>query len=74
MAPRMTSLSGHSAQTLRRHPEQSRARRTRHFLALAKTCAKLGVNFWNYLGARLNVLGAAIPPLPNLILVRAQLP
>jgi Transposase IS66 family len=44
------------------------------FLALAKTCTKLGVNFWNYLGARLNVPGAAVPPLPNLILARAQPP
>jgi hypothetical protein len=44
------------------------------FLALAKTCAKLGISFWNYLGARLNVRGAAVPPLPSLILARAQSP
>jgi len=44
------------------------------FLALAKTCAKLGISFWNYLGARLNVPGATIPPLPNLILARALPP
>ena len=44
------------------------------FLALAKTCAKLGISFWNYLGARLNVPGVAIPPLPSLIFARAQSP
>jgi hypothetical protein len=44
------------------------------FLSLAKTCAKHGINFWNYLGTRLNVPGAAIPPLPNLILARTQPP
>ena len=41
------------------------------FLSLMKTCAKLGVSFWDYLGARLNVPGVDnIPPLPDLI--RAQ--
>src|SRR5208282_5580437 len=45
------------------------------FLALAKTCAKLGINFWDYLGARLAVPGAAtIPPLPQLILARSRPP
>jgi len=44
------------------------------FLALAKTCTKLGISFWNYLGARLNVRGAAVPPLPSLIFARAQSP
>ena len=44
------------------------------FLALAKTCAKLGISFWNYLGARLNVPGVAIPPLPDLILARTKPP
>jgi hypothetical protein len=42
------------------------------FLSLAKTCTKLGISFWNYLGARLNLSGAAIPPLANLILARTQ--
>jgi Transposase IS66 family len=42
------------------------------FLALAKTCTKLGISFWNYLGARLHVPGAAVPPLPRLILAAAQ--
>jgi Transposase IS66 family len=44
------------------------------FLALAKTCAKLGISFWSYLGARLNVPGVAIPPLPDLILATTQPP
>ena len=44
------------------------------FLALAKTCTKLGISFWNYLGDRLNVPGTTIPPLPNLILARAKTP
>jgi hypothetical protein len=36
------------------------------FLALAKkTCAKFGISCWSYLGARLNVPGAAVPPLPS---------
>ena len=38
------------------------------FLGLAKTCAKLGVAFWDYLGSRLSVAGQpVIPPLPTLI-------
>jgi len=45
------------------------------FLALTKTCAKLGISFWAYLGARLAVPEAAtIPPLPQLILARARPP
>ena len=43
------------------------------FLGLGKTCRKLGVSFWNYLGARLGVAGApAVPPLPELIRCRGQ--
>jgi hypothetical protein len=43
------------------------------FLGLAKTCAKLGISFWDYLGARLAVPGALpIAPLPQLMLVRAR--
>ncbi len=43
------------------------------FLGLAKTCAKLGVAFWDYLGSRLGVDGQpAVPPLPNLIRCRGQ--
>ena len=42
------------------------------FLGLRKTCQKLGLSFWDYLGARLQVAGAAgIPSLPDLIQQRA---
>jgi hypothetical protein len=42
------------------------------FLGLAKTCRKLGVAFWDYLGDRLGVLGGpTVPPLPHLIRCRA---
>lgn len=38
------------------------------FLGLNKTCAKLGISFWDYLGARLAVPGApAVPDLTRLI-------
>jgi len=38
------------------------------FLGLMKTCAKQGIRFWQYLGARLAVPGAAeVPPLVTLI-------
>jgi Transposase IS66 family len=38
------------------------------FLGLSKTCAKLGIAFWDYLGSRLQVPNhPAIPPLPQLI-------
>ena len=38
------------------------------FLGLLKTCAKLGIRFWDYLGARLNVPGASvIPSLDDLV-------
>ncbi len=43
------------------------------FLGLAKTCAKLGVAFWDYLGSRLGITGAsAVPSLPELIRSRGQ--
>src|SRR5277367_5703452 len=43
------------------------------FLGLAKTCAKLGVAFWDYLGSRLAIPGQpALPPLPDLIHCRGQ--
>jgi len=45
------------------------------FLGLAKTCAKLEIAFWNYLGARLAVPGCqVIPPLPQMIRAKAQSP
>ena len=34
------------------------------FLSLVKTCNKLGVRFWDYLGARLHIGGAR--PVPHL--------
>ena len=38
------------------------------FLGLAKTCAKLGIVFWDYLGARLAVpRHAEIPDLPTVV-------
>jgi hypothetical protein len=43
------------------------------FLGLAKTCAKHGVAFWDYLGSRLGVPGKPlIPPLPHLVRCRGQ--
>jgi hypothetical protein len=43
------------------------------FLGLAKTCAKHGVAFWDYLGSRLNVPGQPlIPPLPQLVRYHGQ--
>ena len=42
------------------------------FLSLLKTCAKLAVSFWDYLGARLKIPEAEeIPWLPDLIRQRA---
>ena len=38
------------------------------FLGLAKTCAKRGISFWDYLGHRLSVAGATcVPALPDLV-------
>jgi hypothetical protein len=43
------------------------------FLGLAKTCSKLGVAFWDYLGDRLAVSGQpAVPYLPDLVKHRCQ--
>jgi hypothetical protein len=43
------------------------------FLGLAKTCRKLGIAFWDYLGARLGVCGGpSVPQLPDLIRCRGQ--
>jgi len=43
------------------------------FLGLAKTCAKLGISFWDYLGARLVIAGnPAIPYLPQLVAQRCS--
>jgi hypothetical protein len=38
------------------------------FLSLLKTCSKLAISFWDYLGARLNIPDAdRVPWLPDLI-------
>jgi hypothetical protein len=43
------------------------------FLGLAKTCAKLGLAFWDYLGDRLAIpVQGAVPYLPELIRCRGQ--
>ncbi len=43
------------------------------FLGLMKTCDKLGVSFWDYLGSRLQVAGApVIAPLPNIVRQRTS--
>jgi hypothetical protein len=43
------------------------------FLGLQKTCAKLKVEFWDYLGARLIIPGCqSVPPLPELIFAGAR--
>ena len=45
------------------------------FLGLAKTCDKLKVLFWDYLGARLAVPGCQdVPRLPELVLAKARSP
>jgi hypothetical protein len=43
------------------------------FTSLKKTCRKLGVSFWQYLLDRLSK-SQQIPPLPELILHRANAP
>ena len=43
------------------------------FLGLSKTCAKLGLAFWDYLGSRFAIPGhPGIPPLPNLVRCREK--
>src|SRR6266446_524828 len=43
------------------------------FLSLAKTCAKLGITFWDYLGARLAIPGQSdLPYLPNIVSHRCK--
>jgi len=41
------------------------------FLGLAKTCAKLGISFWDYLGARLSAAETDVPFLPDLVRLRS---
>lgn len=40
-------------------------------LGLMKTCRKLGLSFWQYLGDRIGLEGQAIPPLAALVAARA---
>jgi hypothetical protein len=43
------------------------------FLGLAKTCAKLGISYWDYLGDRLNIPNhPAVPALPALVARKCQ--
>lgn len=43
------------------------------FLGLAKTCAKQGIAFWDYLGSRFNIPGTTtVPSLPGLVRCRGQ--
>src|SRR5262245_38476493 len=45
------------------------------FLGLVKTCAKLDIAFWHYLGARLAIPGGpTIPALPEMVLARSRPP
>jgi Transposase IS66 family len=45
------------------------------FLGLLKTCTKLGISFWNYLGDRLAVPASpAIPYLPGIVSTRCRSP
>ena len=62
-----------SAATRRKISGGTRSPRLRDaFLGLMKTCDKLGVSFWDYLGSRLDIPGAPpILPLPDLIRQRA---
>jgi len=44
------------------------------FLGIAKTCAKLGISFWDYLGARLQIAEPEdVPYLPALVARRCAL-
>jgi Transposase IS66 family len=43
------------------------------FLGLAKTCRKLGITFWDYLGVRLDIQASPnVPYLPNLLRCRGH--
>ena len=42
------------------------------FLGLIKTCAKLGLSFWDYLGDRFGITPGTIPPLADIIRQRTD--
>ncbi len=45
------------------------------FLGLAKTCARLRITFWDYLGSRLAVPGTPnVPYLPEMVLAQLRPP
>jgi hypothetical protein len=51
------------------HSDQGRTARDT-MLSMMKTCRKLGISFWDYLGDRLGIPGVKIPPLPALVAAR----
>ena len=57
----------HQEKNLRRNRQRKRAHRTRRQLGLAKTCAKLKISFFDYLGARLGIPGPHVPTIESLI-------
>ncbi len=40
------------------------------FLSLVKTCSKLGISFWDYLGDRLGAAAVTVPPLQDIVAAR----
>jgi hypothetical protein len=45
------------------------------FLGMAKTCAKLRIGFWDYLGHRLAIPGCQLVPfLPSIVSMRCRSP
>ena len=53
--------------------ERSIEERAGYYYVLAKTCAKHGIAFWDYLGDRLRISGhPIIPVLPELVRCRGQ--
>ena len=64
------TTSAHSSQKGKypAEPSATKGREARDvMIGLAKTCMKLKMSFYHYLGARLGVAGPLIPPLANLI-------
>ena len=57
----------HQAESLRRNLSENGRSARDIMLGLAKTCAKLKISFFHYLGARLQIPGPQIPPLASLI-------
>ena len=70
-ARRAIAAARDQAQDLRRDPLRPGRECRDTFLSLLKTCAKLGVSFWDYLGHRLGVAQADVPYLPDLVRLRS---